>query len=128
MSGMLHSLRFFLCALMAVFPLLSVPAQASHADTSAADPHAHMSHAMSGHLGHHEPQSDGFGSQNTAQLECCEEADICTHEQCSMNSSPFVGLMKQIDDSFVAPVRLSWVHDIVAQRDGHRPLLDPPIP
>ena len=130
-GGFVAGLRVFLCFVVALLPFLSAPAQAGFdAASQETSHHVHMSHE---HEGHYMQNGRERGVRPVAHdmsdhEACCETSDVCTHEQCTMSSFQVFGVMKSADTGIVHSLKMAWSHDVIAQRDGHRPLLDPPIP
>ena len=124
--------RLFLCMLLVFSPFLATPAHAAVGESPQASvlgvhPPAHVnrSHDMNAHVAHDLAKLPAFPS---GEVDCCDGSDICTHQQCSMNAMHAFALIKPVEQFFSGTMTLSWAHDTTAQRDGHRPLLDPPIP
>jgi len=85
----------------------------------------HMSHDMTGHDMHH---SHAMTHELADHEDCCDPSDSCSHEHCTMNAFQMFGMLKSAETDLAQLLKLSWANDMIAQRDGHRPLLDPPIP
>jgi len=113
--------RLLLCVVVAMLPFLSAPAQASVETPH----HMHMSHDLTGHEMH---ESHAMDHDRADHPDCCDLSDICTHDHCTMNAFQMFGLLKSAETGLTQVMKMSWANDIIAQRDGHRPLLDPPIP